>query len=160
MFTLLWLQHQHLSWTFPLLEAADTPSFDSLGGGGTASSPLLSFPLMDVLTSGSLSDSQWAAHQREGWGNDEKCKEADKHRGCGLITSTGVVEPGGLKALHDCKLPSNTYDLLQLHFSTLSIKNHSWHKFGNTLQRFKTLIVIYWALVFDCWCWPTASTTI
>lgn len=49
MFTLLWLQHQHLSWTFPLLEAADTPSFDSSGGGGAASSPLFWWMFWQVV---------------------------------------------------------------------------------------------------------------
>lgn len=46
----------------------------------------LSPVLMDVLTSASLSDSQWAARQCEASGNDEKCREAHKHSSRGLIT--------------------------------------------------------------------------
>lgn len=152
MFTLLWLQHQHLSWTFPWLEAADTPSFDSLGGGGAASSLLF---LMDVLTSASLSDSQWAARQCEASGNDEKWGEALKHSSRGLITRKPMAPTS--------KLIGNLWLKHFICFGSIFLegtwRNAADANIGNI--SFKTLIVIYRALApFDCRRWTTVPTRI
>lgn len=151
MFTLLWLQHQHLSWTFPWLEAADTPSFDSLGGGGAASSLLFWWMFWQVLLFPTANELHVSAKRQE------MMKNGAKHTNTAAVVwlqGPGVVEPDGLHLKIDWKLMSKALHLLQLHF-------HSWCKYSEILQSFKTLIVIYCTLMLvDCRRWTTVPTRI
>lgn len=148
MFTLLWLQHQHLSWTFPWLEAADTPSFDSLVGGGAASSLLFWWMFWQMLLFPTANELHVSAKRQE------MMKNVETHTNTAAVVwlqGPGVVGPDGLHLKIDWKLMSKALHLLQLHFPRMNIKKHSWCKYSEILQSFKTLIVIYCALaLFDC----------
>lgn len=146
MFTLLWLQHQHLSWTFPWLEAADTPSFDSLGGGGAASSLLFWWMFWQVLLFPTANELHVSAKRQE------MMKNVEKHTNTAAVVwlqGPGVVEPDGLHPKIDWELMSKALHLLQLHFSRMNVKKHSWCTYSEILQSFKTLIVIYCALTLN-----------
>lgn len=68
LFTLLWLQHQHLP-------GAASSRHTFLWFHGWKRCSHFTSLLMDVLTSASLSNSQWAARLCEESGNDEKCPQ-------------------------------------------------------------------------------------
>lgn len=83
LFTLLWLQHQHLSWTFPGLKAADTPSFDSTGEGAAASSLHSWWMFWQVLLFPKANELHFCVKRQEMMKNVER----HTHGECGLITT-------------------------------------------------------------------------
>lgn len=83
LFTLLWLQHQHLAWTFPGLEAADTPSFDCMWECTAASSPHHWWMFWQVLFIPRANEQHFCA-------KGVFLNETYKHRECGLITNTAL----------------------------------------------------------------------
>lgn len=127
---------------------------------------------MDVLTSASLSKSQWAALLCEASGNDEKCRETHTVSVVWLQPSGSLSEPDRLQCTEPClsanlcySMKFNAYYLLQVHFLTSTftvglllscictyLKVEKMHKKCYKKKIFKYIITKYkiWRLI---WIW-------
>ncbi len=133
LFTLLWLQHQHLSWTFPGLEAADTPSFDSTDEGAAASSLHSWWMFWQVLLFPRANELHFCVKRQEIMKNVER----HTHGECGLITALRyTADPANTcvftlyKPLLECKpilsLRFRVYYLMRVDFLTCNENNSTF----------------------------------